>query len=612
MRRVASSGRHALLVLLVAALSGCCGLGNTGPTGSRCESLYLTMRDGVRIAIDAWLPEGLDAGERLPTVIMATRYWRGLDLKLACFEEDPAWAEAAFFNGHGYALIIVDARGTGASYGRQDYPFSDAEIADYGEVLDWIFAQVWSNGRVGAYGVSYVGATAELMASLDHDALTAVVPCFADFDVYADILRPGGLLNEGFLRSWSEGNQALDANDICAVSESEGLGCLLQRLVVAGVKPVDEDPSGDLLAAAVDEHQGNIDVFETAAGITYKDDLFNTVPAETLGAYAQREAIERAGVPYLAWASWLDAATAHGALGRFMTFSNPQRLIIGPWNHSGDDDVDPFAPRDDLGGMSSEAQRTRIIEFLDAYVRDGVAPASLHEVQYYTLNEGAWRTATEWPPAGVEERAFYLRTDGALSAEPPGVEEGHDGYVVDFNATTGRKNRWYRSGGDWRYEDRAGEDSRLLTYTSPPFDSDVEITGHPVVTLFLDCSEADAALFVYLEIVSEDGAVTYVTEGQVRLIHRKVGAAPPHAVFGPYHSFRSDDAESFVPGVVNKVELTLLPTSVFVERGARLRVAVAGHDNGTFGRVPATGDPVIDVYHDASRPSSILVPAIGR
>src|SRR5215831_13272399 len=71
------------------------------------RSLYLTMRDGVRIAVDVVLPKDLPAGEKLPAVMNMTRYWRS----------SKANKPAIWFPSHGYANVLVDARGTGASFG---------------------------------------------------------------------------------------------------------------------------------------------------------------------------------------------------------------------------------------------------------------------------------------------------------------------------------------------------------------------------------------------------------------------------------------------------------------------------------------------------------------
>src|SRR5438128_11344499 len=44
--------------------------------GATLRSFYLPMSDGVRIAIDIALPEGLTAGAKIPAVVQLTRYWR--------------------------------------------------------------------------------------------------------------------------------------------------------------------------------------------------------------------------------------------------------------------------------------------------------------------------------------------------------------------------------------------------------------------------------------------------------------------------------------------------------------------------------------------------------
>ncbi|MBM3290607.1 MAG: hypothetical protein FJY92_10690, partial [Candidatus Hydrogenedentes bacterium] len=49
----------------------------------RNEARYLAMRDGVRIAVDVWYPADLAAGERVPTVMRSTRYWRAMELGFA-------------------------------------------------------------------------------------------------------------------------------------------------------------------------------------------------------------------------------------------------------------------------------------------------------------------------------------------------------------------------------------------------------------------------------------------------------------------------------------------------------------------------------------------------
>ena len=109
-----------------------------------------------------------------------------------------------FFTSHGYALVLVDVRGTGASFGTWPYPWTEDSIEDAREIVDWIVAQPWSNGKVGGYGISYLGTTAELLTALEHPAVQGVIPMFIEttwvpvleFILFVVILlvRPAGLL----------------------------------------------------------------------------------------------------------------------------------------------------------------------------------------------------------------------------------------------------------------------------------------------------------------------------------------------------------------------------------------------------------------------------------
>ena len=117
------------------------------------SSVYVGMRDGTRIAVDVYLPKDLPPGERVPAILSQTRYCRSfeyrrpLDLLLGGPRDLP-FVER--FVRHGYAVVVADARGTGASFGNQSGFWSPDEVRDEAEVVDWMVRQPWSNGRVGA------------------------------------------------------------------------------------------------------------------------------------------------------------------------------------------------------------------------------------------------------------------------------------------------------------------------------------------------------------------------------------------------------------------------------------------------------------------------------
>ena len=101
--------------------------------------------------------------------------------------------------------------------------------------------------------------------------------------------------------------------------------------------------------------------------------------------------------------------------------------------------------------------------------------------------------------------------------------DGADAYAVDFAASSGALAR-YRSPVDLSktgYPDRAAQDRRLATYTSAPVAAPVVVAGDPVAHLVLASSRQDGEVIVYLEDVAPDGAVTYLTEGLIRLALRK-------------------------------------------------------------------------------------------
>jgi uncharacterized protein len=110
-----------------------------------------------------------------------------------------------------------------------------------------------------------------------------------------------------------------------------------------------------------------------------------------------------------------------------------------------------------------------------------------------------------------------------------------------------------------------------------------------VVALRLRCTAPDAALYAYLEEESAGGEVRYVTEGQLRLLHRAVSAAPPYDSPAPYHSYQSADAAPVPPGEAVEAVFDLLPISHRWSRGSRVRLAIAGADADHFAAPPSPG-----------------------
>ena len=554
--------------------------------GYERRSVYVPAEDGVKFAVDIYLPQAAPPGTRFPTLHTATRYWRAP--KGA--EIDPVQRE---WIGRGFAVVVADVRGTGASFGQWYIPYSPQEVHDIGFLASWIARQTWSDGKVVMTGNSYTGTTSLLGPAYAGGVLKATAPKFSDFDLYTDLLFPGGIATEALSRDWGRMVLELDLN---------------QRS--SGVRPTDGPDGESLLVTAVKEHN-SLGFAQVPYVVTYSDEpigVYHQMTMEDGGAYRYREQIESSRVPIFGWGSWLDSGIAQGLLNRFMTFSNPQLTIIGPWTHGARADANVFNPQEPLKPPMNEQNRM-IACYLGHFARGRTGDRGAESVSspplgidrtlvYYTMGEDRWKSTHAWPIPGTQMKRFYLDSGNSLSTERPRMR-GKDTYRVDFDASTGPANRWATQAGSPRidYGDRAVADKRLLIYTSQPLASETEITGQPIVTLIVSSTHTDGNFIVYLEDVAPDGQVTYLTEGEIRALHRKISSeSPPYKMTYPYRTFRRKDAEPLIPGQRSTLIFQLQATSVLLRAGHRIRVGLAGADHGTFIRHPAEQEGEVTLH----------------
>ncbi len=602
--------------------------------GMAYSSRYLTMRDGVRIATDLYLPAGLSGSERLPTILHQTRYHRSMELRwpLRLFLGGKPFDHTGLYRRRrqrfvtsGYAWMDVDVRGSGASYGTRVCEWSPDEVRDGAEIVDWIVRQPWSSGQVGAMGISYDGTAAEFLLVNRHPAVKAIAPRFALFDAYTDIAFPGGVHATWLTENWGRNNDALDRN---APHEVAGWWV---KLVVTGVQPVQDDRRRSLRAGAIGAHRDNYDVHAQALALNYRDDVAPTdpfhhdlgvrmeligTPADVSGSidlfspHNYRRDIEASGAAIYSYSGWLDGGYPHAATKRFQSIHTPgSRLIVGPWNHGGGWNIDQVrGPTKSTFDHDGE-----LLRFFDHHlkVRDsGIAGEA--PVRYFTMVEGRWKSADTWPPRAAA-LSYYLGANRLLSPDPPGREDGADEYRVDQTAGTGEHSRWRTQAAidaAVRYPDRNQQDEKLLVFTSAPLNQPLEVTGHPVITLFVTSSASDGTFFAYLEDVDARGHVSYVTEGQLRAIHRRLsGEMPPYQQAVPYRTFKHGDALPLVRGEVADLVFDLLPTSYLFQPGHRIRVAIAGADASHFGLLPG-GPPTVAVHRSRLHASRIDLPVV--
>jgi putative CocE/NonD family hydrolase len=606
MKRSSIIAAMAIIAIFLAVV-----LTNTAGSGDvSSSSRYLTMRDGIKIAVDLYLPKKLKAGERVPTILQQTRYYRAyvLHWPFSIFK-DATNASIKRFVENGYAYVAVDVRGSGASFGTRAQEWSPDEVRDGAEIVDWIINQAWSDGKVGATGVSYDGTAAEFLLVNKHPAVKAIVPRFSLFDAYTDIAFPGGIHHRSFTEMWARNNAAMDRNQFGA-----SLGGL-DRLAFKGVKPVqEEDGDGRLLAAAILSHAHNYDVHANALALTYRDDVNREgLTIDAMSPSTFHKEIEASGAAIYSYGGWYDGAYPAAAIKRYQAIHTPgSKLLIGPWNHGGNQNVSRFSQSHEQFDEDGE-----ILRFFDYHLK-GIENGIENEkpVRYYTMGEEKWKFADSWPPMGAQKLDYYFAAQNSLAPEKPASDQGPDAYSVDNTAGAGNQSRWnslvYTDNNGFAYPDRDKQDKKLLIYTSAPLNQDVEITGYPIITLFISSTATDGNFFVYLEDVDEARRTNYVTEGMLRAIHRKLSGQPsPDASLTPTRTFMRKDAMPLIPGEVANLTFELLPTSYLFKKGHAIRVALAGADMDHFA-TRGMWSPTVQVYRDSAHPSSITLPVIPR
>jgi hypothetical protein len=184
---------------------------------------------------------------------------------------------------------------------------------------------------------------------------------------------------------------------------------------------------------------------------------------------------------------------------------------------------------------------------------------------------------------------------------------------ADASIGTGQRSRWrsvLASVVAADYPDLAERHRAARAYDTEPQERDLEITGHPVVHLHVRADAPDANVFVYLEDVAPDGRVNYITEGDLRALHRRVVDPPgDYRSQVPYRSFRRADAAPLAPGEPTLLTVPLLPTSYRLARGHRLRMVITAADADHFAPPPA-GLRGFELLRSEAHPSRLELPVI--
>jgi len=595
--------------------------------GNKRISHYLTLSDGTRLAYDLILPtqKGVPASEPLPVLFKYTPYMRSFTIfgkdgkNLITFFIDLKWYEKAMLRirywlseqghlmdplmrtewlgnmvRHGYAVIVVERPGTGASFGIAKQSM-EAIASEENEILDWIASQAWCNGNIGMYGESQQAWCQFAAASTGNPHLKAILPASSQLDLYDALEYRGGVYNKAFNSFFARVVPYLD------------------NLVT----PVDSDKDGTLLAQARQGRRGSVDgktMATEAAQYPFRDSILpdGRFLWKVMSLYPFIERINRSGIPIYMTTGWYDIFLGD----MFLWFNNltvPKKLTVRPLDHSGMD-----ANGFDLD-FGVEARR-----WFDYWLK-GIDNGIMNEqpIHYYLMGvpkKEVWQTSNQWPLAKQKLAPFYFGggktgsitsiNDGSLTTEAPTVQDAFDAYVVDYTTTTGKNSRWVAVDEVHDYPDMRSNDKKALTYTASPLETDLEITGYPVGLLWLATDAPDLDAFIYLEEVDRRGKSTYITEGTLRASHRKLSQAPFNNLGLPYHSHYRDDVMRISVGEPIELVFNLLPISYRFPKGSRIRITVAFADADNFETPVLNPAPRLQLLTDTNHPSFVQLPVV--
>lgn len=578
-------------------------------------SEYVTVRDGTRLAVDVIRPAvgGKAATGRFPVLWTHTRYQRGAphpgagagshdlaNLGSTAVAADSVLARRnapSLVDGsqalqrlvkHGYAVVVAQVRGGGASFGRYEGVYSPAETRDAYDLMDWMVKQEWCDGNLGMFGASYPGNTQYAAASTGHPALKAIFPEVAGFSLY-DMLYEGGIWRENLVQHWAILTRNLD--------------------IVFPEPPVDADSTGALRDEALAIHQTNWNVVEQFRAARWRDYDAPTFAWSRHEPTSLLDAINRSGVAIYSAGGWYDAWSKDQLLW-LVNYRGPDRILMGYWSHAA------------LGAERLRITAAEQHRWFDRWlkgIRNGIdSEPPIHYAVIDDSSHATWRTAPGWPIPGVATVDYYFgpgRSGGIASVNdgtlaPTRGQPGQDRYLVDLTTTTGTSTRWDHTvaQGPMRYPDLAANEAKGLTYTTPPLANDLEIVGYPVVTLYVASDQPDGDFYVVLSEVDSAGRSRYVTEGMLRASHRDTTTPPWDNLGLPWHRSNRSDLKPLVRGQVARLTFVLQPTATLFNQGHRLRVSITGADVDNTEKPPVRGRPTITLYRDAEHPSRIAFP----
>ncbi|MFA4084030.1 CocE/NonD family hydrolase [Mycobacteroides salmoniphilum] len=562
-----------------------------------------TMRDGTILRADVYRPKLKDP---VPVILMRTQYGKSsAQVKPSRFRT-PDW-----FASHCYLVVVQDVRGQGASDGIFTEFGNDGN--DGYDTVEWAARLPGSTGKVGMYGSSYVGATQWLAATTTPPHLTTIVPSNTASDYYDGWTYEGGAFRLGFVLPWAIETIATTA------AKNRGDDATVEQLEAADKERerwLNFLPYQDLPPM----QPGNPHVapwyFEWIRHAT-RDDYWKR--------WSIRDRYENVKVPVLHFEGWYDAFL-RGGLENFAGMSTRggspearrhQRIVIGPWDHLawGRETSSPSPLLKGLGAGASSPVNELQLAWFDHFLKgtdNGVAAES-PRVDYYLMGANRWKSAPSWPLPQTNWTVYHLsgpgaKHDGRLS-NSTSLHDPPDTYLYDpahpVPSAGGHSCCAADSAPEGRYDQSTVEQRPdVLTYTSEPLTSNIEVTGPISVDLWASSSAPDTDFTAKLVVVQSDGAAVNLNNGVVRTsLAQSLSELRPIAAAQP-HRYRID----------------VWPVSYQFRAGERIRLEISSSDFPQYAPNPNTGAPfgqnaelhtaTQTILHDAAHPSTLTLPVI--
>jgi uncharacterized protein len=546
------------------------------------------MRDGVTLRADIYRPK---AEGKYPVLLVRTPYDKTNETNFGL--------KAA---ARGYVLIAQDVRGRFTSEGDW-YTFKN-ESADGYDTVEWAATLPYSNGKVGMYGGSYVGATQFLAALAKPPHLAGICPNVTASNYHDGWTYQGGAFEQWFNESWSSG---LAENTMRRRAEQKYDALGGTKVLPLISYPLLEPPSGEGIAPYFKDWLAHPSFDEYWKQISIEDHYAQIqVPVYNLGAWYD---IFLGGTVKNYVRLKTEAGTDAARKG--------QRLLVYVGGHAGGSESRKVGAVDfgDKLPMDGDEAMLRWYDWLLKGEANGVEKEK--PVKIFVMGKNEWREEDDWPLARAKNTKYYLHStgaangiagNGALSTVAP-AEEKADQYVYDPSDAVPTIGGPLCCGalptGIGPEDQRPAETrSDVLVYTTPAFAKDTEVTGPVSLDLYVSSSAVDTDFTGTLVDVWPNGFAQNLTSGILRLRYRNSQEKP----------------ELANPGETYHITVDLWATSNVFLAGHKLRLEVSSSNFPRFDRNLNTGEEQARamrmvkatnvIYHDKTHPSALIVPLV--